>query len=650
MERSPIINISLLDITGPLDEETPLIVLQEIAETHGVSLHPAVLTGNSYIIRNIKSLVKPFIFHRPLLVQELPQVSAFVNKKAAWPADKLQQALDFIVFFASHPGFPPDGNVFYGYPTPSHPSSFTACMLYRLLKDRRLKIHRHCSLQQLGTAVMFAFRTPEQTRALLYSSLISCTSDQLSTLYSSYVNIINPPPVNLTKYLQRTYNLPNIPEFDIVGSSSSDQEEEPSDVDDYVVPYFFPQGQLSSTTYQSLQDSAILFGDQEYLMKRMVPCSLPEAISLAAIIYEIDISQARNPIAEYFRVSENPTAYKPLDGRMLSMYENNPYIFRLDIYFNPFLPPELYDEDTLHLLANLEGYNGLDFMAEGVYSLLQTAHYGETFHPGKHLMMSNQQTLEYDDIIDIDSNLIVCYGAIECGVYAFTYEELSQFFRKERCFKNPSSGVLFTPVSIRKLKNICKLVFPGEMPCCFARRSELLNAIGYVEVLNDAAYVKIKELHEVYEESEEPMKDNIRIIITMLMDLGMYMRGWNGRDAYPVENCPVENQSEVDVNVTGAIARLEAICTKEELFPIGLIIFSLPLLKFFNGGYIVSNNDNEGITVGARIQIVKQGEDIEPSYSCIRMSSNWICATAYRVMTVLGMIPSFQIQNLRSIS
>jgi hypothetical protein len=662
MDRSGVISFSLLNVTGPLDEDTPHIVLQEIAEVHGVALKCKTLLGTTFVLSDLISSVKPFTFHRPLLVEELPSAASFINSSVLWPSESLEAALSFVMFFAIHPGFPPLGDTVYGKPLPSYPTSFTACMLYRLLKIRGIRIHIHCTLQHLANAVTIAYRTPDQTRALVYSAIIhNLDSSQLSSLYSNHIGLQNlpDPSLQIPEVMKPVSSYRDNHTFISSSASSSysdledirlitEELEDDQDNDEIpLMPNVRPM-QISAANYESLQDVCDLLGDQDYVMKRLAPTNASEAICLAAINFSIDLSSSLDPSVEYGHLLSNPIGYVPRDTLLKRIWEINPRLIRLDIHFNPLLPPEMYAEDSIRRLAIFEGFTDLDLRSESAYSLLQTASYTESFHEGKHRLIQNQETLEGDSIDELPPSLVVCFGLVGSGVYAFRYRELTQTFKRERCFKNPTERSLFSSSAIGKLKNICKLVHPGEAVSCFQERAQLLDCMAYVEIINDEACVKIKELYEIYQITGETGKNNIRAAIKLLMDMGMYMRGWNGRDSYPVELCLVSNQIEVDVKVTEAIALFEETCSN--LGATGQIILNLPLLKYFNKAYIISNNDHEGTTIGARVAIVKGGENLDASFSCIRLSSNWICSTAYRVMQILGMLPSFQIDKLRHIS
>jgi len=151
--------------------------------------------------------------------------------------------------------------------------------------------------------------------------------------------------------------------------------------------------------------------------------------------------------------------------------------------------------------------------------------------------------------------------------------------------------------------------------------------------------------------ASEIFKIKIDRAIHSFFRLGMFMRGWDGVGALPIERAPVFDQILVDIRVNTEIHIFETEI-KELGDEIGGLILNIPLLRYVEGEYIHSNNLEEGLTIGERLRIVKMGDNDEVQESCIRLSSNWLCCTAYKVMEILE-IPGgggYDIAKLRYIS
>ena len=135
----------------------------------------------------------------------------------------------------------------------------------------------------------------------------------------------------------------------------------------------------------------------------------------------------------------------------------------------------------------------------------------------------------------------------------------------------------------------------------------------------------------------------------------MYMRGWLGEGPYPLnrDDTLVSNdeQPNVDLRVTGSIIQLESMLDQANMYDnIGDIIKELPLIFYHNRSQelLPSTDEEEGLTIMERINIVKGGEEY-PLQSCIRMSSNRFGATAYYYMRFLGLPSPFPIEEMAHI-
>ena len=143
-------------------------------------------------------------------------------------------------------------------------------------------------------------------------------------------------------------------------------------------------------------------------------------------------------------------------------------------------------------------------------------------------------------------------------------------------------------------------------------------------------------------------KDTIVEVLQLILEAGMYMRGWSGPPMeYRLEDCIVEvNQTNtISLRVTQALARLEN--RVNELGELGTQIMNLPLFKHNDGRYVRSTESADGATIGERIDIIKRNTSIK---SCIRMSSNWLCSSAHKYILLISGREVFTLTRLRYIS
>jgi len=87
-----------------------------------------------------------------------------------------------------------------------------------------------------------------------------------------------------------------------------------------------------------------------------------------------------------------------------------------------------------------------------------------------------------------------------------------------------------------------------------------------------------------------------------------------------------------------------------QLGELGVFLGGLPLLIYRDGVFNASQQREYGLTLGDRLRLIRSGENTDNMNSCIRMSSNWLCASAYKYMQQINMEPPFEIRSLRYIA
>ena len=176
-------------------------------------------------------------------------------------------------------------------------------------------------------------------------------------------------------------------------------------------------------------------------------------------------------------------------------------------------------------------------------------------------------------------------------------------------------------------------------------------------VLNKSA----QNLKNKYDISSEIDRKLFETSLIKLLEAGMSMRGWNvvtEKDFYPVKsvNTVIEPslQDKVSDQVNGSIIDFENSLSKMTLQNANLIRnLSLVLYQVTSDdklSFKESNDFDEGFTIMDRIKIVKDGEKSNNTCSCIRLSSNWLCSSAYYYIVALNLEPPFIIRDLAKIS
>lgn len=616
------ITLSRLEITGRIDDQTPYCVLAEIGDAHGVNYDYAQFNNPNYIRNFIDSInttdivaVRPPYEHR-----QCQYIVRFINNRCEWRRQVLEEAFIFLQrYMGNNYSLPSDPNFRYGLQTPTSTSSLNACVLYKLCRHYGITVSRDITIEQMATAIRLLLQPVVVIRNLV-------TERSLRAEKALLINMLLRTP----QFSEININTLNMDE----GHHANDP-----------VTY-----DILDTTQRHLREPGRAW-------KRILPESNNEAVVLAAINYKIDLTHANNPLFEYQLLANSP--YIPSDEHLRRILQRNRNYLRLDINFNPILPPSLYLEEDLRVMALNEGYLAADFATATIYELLQVAYVSNTFYSGWYPTISNAGTLfSGDEILELDDNVIICYGCRNEQLTALRYSELTMAFQTAHNFVNPLvRNGFFEPISIRKLKIMTSHPRPGESIQASQERHQLYTTILETEIFNDINNERARELRTVYLAADAQIQQRMQQALTYLFEMAVYMRGWMGpRTDYPIERAPSDpaQQHVVDQNVTTAIQRFEGECY--ELGDPGRLILRLPLLRYQSehpglrpGEFTASADSNQGLTIQDRITIVKEGDSSRNTNSCIRLSSNWFAASAYRYMQVVGMVPPFRIENLRSI-
>ena len=425
-------------------------------------------------------------------------------------------------------------------------------------------------------------------------------------------------------------------------TSSSEEEEMRRTID------------IGDDRYQEMIEIYHNLSDINIIRRRIEVGTEIEAVILGALNYKIDISDAQDPIKEYRHLRETSMEggiYIPKDTKLMETYKRDQYGLRLDITFNPRLPRVIYAPEDLKALAISEGYLESDFRFADAYELLQTSYIMNNFYHGKLPELTNRTTPIYlEKIKSIDNNVMLSYGVKGMGMIGIRYGELAKTFMSSLTFKSPFDiNEVIDLRLIRKLKNLCQLnrVVDNNEEAMDERR-ELFEAISKVELFISEKGEKALELFEIYKYSSNEIRHQIELCINKLLELSMNLRGWLGIGDYPIANAPVDDQEQVDIKVTVNLSKFYQQC--DELGTIGQLILSLPLLEYRGGQFIASSDENNGLTIGDKLEILKRGHEADAIYSCIRISSNWLAATVYRYMQILGLPEPFNITLLRRIT
>ena len=621
------VQLSRLSITGHVHENTPMCVLSEIADAHGISYGQKDLEGLNFAHHLLNSIYQTKVASLGEVkdTSEWRHVATFVNKYSQWPLGKLTEAYNFIMLFVGSddplPKIPI--NFVVGLQTPSNPTAINACILYKTCMHYRLNVNTRTTINQMANAVRMLREDTESIirKAEIFIGRDAKRVDLINTLMLSVHEIKDPDPPII------------------------------NNIDETSLPKVDVCHHHLLAMHQALNDVV-------RLRELIDPTTYTGCIALAAINYNIDISKSTSPSREYkiLRVSGRGD-YRPIDPWMKYWYQRIPGMFDLSVTFNPLFPPQFYDNNRMICMVQNEGYTNVEIANNDPYELLQLAYVGETFYQGERPnMKSNMTSVALDDISDIPYGQLLCFGQLDSPLKPISMNEIIELFNTNQNFSTPFDACnVFSDIAINKLKLIAQSPYGPNTSIALSEetvavRNQLFEAINSIEMLTRSNDEPTRQLAFSYRNADPDTKQAIRNTLTQLLYVGMYMRGWMGTDEYPVikATVPPERESQVAINVTKSMAEYESSC--RSLGKIGTLINNLPLVLYRDKQYHVSVSSSHGYTVGERINIVKQGDRTENVASCIRLSSNWICSSAHKYIMAVGLPAPFDIFNLRHIS
>lgn len=368
-----------------------------------------------------------------------------------------------------------------------------------------------------------------------------------------------------------------------------------------------------------------------------LPKNRDEAVVMTVLNYNLDISSAGDPLITYHQIVKNPRyrVYFPSITRK----------------FNPSLPRCLYGNALLKKLAIDEGYSRKRINNEDPLMLCQQSMILNNFVHGRVKRYSNKVTPIYRTLIgELEYHRCVSYG---CGSdsgdfwVVYTYRELFDTFEYNREFNIPDkkSDDIFTNQNIRKLLLLTSVnKYIGENNS--SDRKDLNRKIKQIISSRKKLSIETQALIEYCKNNNNLTK--ISYAFSILTKATMYMRGWNGNEEYPLVKAitPSDKEQEIFYQVITNLSLYEKYISSNT---IELLMNTLPLVQYNEGNFLKNRDVDKGLTIGNRIDIIKDKNSDKNQYSCIRTTSNWFLASIYRYRTILRLDHDFDIDKARKI-
>jgi hypothetical protein len=627
MEILPV-NFSKILITGKLNPSMPYIVLRELAFELGIIVSVDRLREDiKYWSKIFKMLIKLKPFTIVNYQQDQETLVNIVNPLCSWDVDSLKKALEHMIFFffSFNLASKQVHKIEYaGIQSYEKICSYNACMLYSICRENNIFTPVDSSYEDLKILVEQFYKSvqEEDLSSINEKSNTSEISEDSKQDMGIPINLVS-SEINIDLTIDDLRNSPK-----------------------QVTKNYFD---LYSET-ENLKSEANLLSDLNYVYNYVEPVNHIQAIVIGSLLFSKDFSKFQNPLCEFKRWKLNMEISH--NEKLLKLVEKiNPLFNDLNLYFNPYLPKNAYQNSILEHHISLFSFPTFEYENASSYEILQELHLEENFHIGYLPNILNSETPVLLEQIDtLENGDLVCFGVKEEFLQATTWKELKDIFSNMNMFINPfEKNRVFSKNQIERLYKIgrwilhnihfsihtkFKYLFENYSKSTIKDMNDCLDVIDQIKLFHEGNFSFLESLVIEFNNKSQPQKEEIICGIHKLFEITMYMRGWDGiSENYPIQNAPYpSDQNAQEKRILENIYLLDEINHKTNNF-----IYKLPLMIWKNE-FVQSVLEEQGITIGDRIKIVKSGES-EGVYSCVRMSSN-VIGSSYCFYCRIFNIPS----------
>lgn len=620
-------------ITGNLNPSIPYIVLKELAFEMGLLVSVERLENDvKYWAKIFKKLTKlepqkitDYEKDHDLLIQMINPL------ESKWENENLKNAYIFLNLFIEFlKGNQNDQTFNFSFmkaelQSNKNPCSFNACILYALCKSKNIIIPLNASYQDMES-LMIQYDQQKQ-------------SEEIDTITVGSIDFHSEASPELFSPLaiSQEYNSP-------VANS----------------PVKCIEGRLEDkglfqiyTEIENLESESSLFTDINYVLDLVEPKNNIQAVILGSLLFNKDFTKYIEPLREFRRHKMN-LGVSVSDVKMNHIEKMNPMINELYLYFNPYIPRNAYKLDVMDHHLQMFSYLPSEYIGTTSYQILQELHLQENFHLGFHFNIINVETpVLLDRIDDLQNFDLVCFGVRDEVLQATSWKELKDIFQNMMMFVNPfEKKRVFTKEQIERLLRLGKWIlnsnhfrfrylFENISERTMQDIKECIETIEQIQFMQQTDFYFLTNIKHEYEVKTMKEKDLILLAFEKLFLLTMFMRGWDGKtDDLPIHHAPYPtNTPELEKKILECIFELDEINVKTKNF-----IYKLPLMIWKNE-FVQSVLEEQGLTIGDRIKIVKNGET-DGVHSCVRMTSNVFGSSYCFYCKVFKIYEKFNIKDL----
>jgi hypothetical protein len=621
-------NLNRIKLTGKLTEKTPSCVIQEILKSHNICNYKKI-SSSSELLSEIQKIetYRCHNFAEPLSLNDLRLIATFVNADSnTWTKSSLLKAYDFMFSFNKEDL----SNICYGQLSYETPNVYNACMLYSLCVHYNINTYWNMTVKMMVSSL--------KNLNVKIGELRNQVTSYIQKLdKSNLINLINfSSLINLTKQN-------NVEE-------DTQIETDTLNIEQVNIP------PLLTLDNEKLLQSLNRYKDTSYLLKKIIPQNHTDAIILAALIYNLNLTESTVPLQEFLEIKkvDKIQLYVPVDLNFRKKYLCNSTWYNLSLHWEPKLS-FIYDETGLIKLCTHEGYEAEDFRNYGTEALLQISRISMNVYMGKNPYYSgdeddNTTPIELHDITELSNNQCLTLGNIETKeMSTYKIEELAEYFIQMRDFTNPHK--ITEMLENRIIKKI-------KIYASNALNKKMLHAIEVVEDWKKYSSKHTEKLRNLYKNNSE-----ILILINKILEAGLYMRGWKvTSQEYPIKENKTQYvtgmydkiESNVATSIDAVFECLKTYSIEEQKVLNELPLFRISVSENINKidvqSFVITPDLDDGHSIFERLKIVANGDTHKNVKSCIRVSSNIILISVFYYTKALGLNEPFDINDLDHIS
>ena len=612
-------------IPSGIGTETPRCVLDEWAETLGIQ--PALYTSTQLIPllhernRFLASTVLPAT--GPASPDHWSRLAQFLNPRCKWTHTALTQAWQRLGrTLQDGPAGAPDGEV--GWPTPKAPRRVPVSLAYGCLVHRGVYVPPHATPAHLAELLHMS-KTPVGEAGMRKAILTLLHARPTSALSVWSFLVEQSRAVLAERY---------VPGPD--------------------------QAERIRTLFQRWESR--MFKAELY-----EPRTHDEAVLLAAMQYGVDIHTATNPLHEYthlvLSIAEHAGKSRsqlwgciqythPVDPALATWTARTPSALSLAHTYIPVFPVELWTHDAAKDLAERWGKSATHAShVMTTHEFLQWRAVAYHFYAGIPQTPTNTQTpVALTEVSDLPSQDAVAYGNAELGYAVMAWQELQQWLDASHQASWPAGK---GTVEI----DACALDQLERM----AKDRHWYPLVQSVRAVKEDASDERKAVHVfvlAYREASLAEQQSVDTVLWAWLYFGMAMRGWKAEPPasvvglaktalyitvpFPLHDTDVEPGDTLDLRIhrwSGVLYDALDACTPAWRTRLA----GARLQLFTDGQYVAAHDRDQGLTLEDRLRLLTRTDNV---HACVRLSSNWMCSSAYYYLTQVGGALPFSIRDL----